>query len=517
MKNTTTNGWIIVICLLLASCSKTSAPDKPAGDKEISRFAFNISNNTLLAQDIECEISGDTIYAVLFSGTDRTSLKPSFTFTGHSITVGGKEQSSGESSPDFAAPVSYTVQAQNGTTRQYFVKFTDTGLPTLYISTNLVPIESKEVYIPGTLQIKRNLAGDSVFGGVMEIRGRGNSTWSMPKKPFKIKLDKKAGLLGMKESKQWVLLANYADKSLLRNEVAFELSRGLGLGFTPAGRFVDVILNGRYNGTYELVEQVDIGKNKVNISEQDAGTTTLPGISGGYLLEFDGFAGSEAVHVNTGRGMQVTVHYPDDDDINQAQQNYISTYFNNVESMLFSPAFDDPANGYKQFFDIESYINFYLVNEITGNPDIFWSTYMYKTANNDTIYTGPVWDFDIASNNDDRLGDAVNKLMLDAAHEPKQWINRLMEDKAFRNRVRARWNEVKTTKVAGIQAVIDQLAGTVSRSQKKNFLKWPILSEKVYLNLQAAGSYAGEVNYLKAYFSNRISWLDTQFNGPRFD
>jgi hypothetical protein len=242
----------------------------------------------------------------------------------------------------------------------------------------------------------------------------------------------------------------------------------------------------------------------------------LPGISGGYLFEMDGFSYAEPVNFLTPLGMGVTVHYPDDEDINDAQRNYITNYVGMFENSLFAPGFDNAATGYKQYFDIDSYINWYLVNEIIANPDTFWSTYMYKDRDNAKIYTGPVWDFDIAANNDIRLGNVVNALMIDAAHEPKVWIRRLMEDPAFRIAIRNRWNAVKTDKVKTITTYVDELAAKLSISQKTNFIAWPILQTNVYLNFQVAGSYEAEVAYLKTFLTNRITWLDFQFNGDRF-
>ena len=503
------------ICFL--ACSKHTIEIELSATKSFSFFEFKTSQNAVLAQDISCQIQGDTIYATTFSGTNLSALKPFFLFEGKEVTVNNKPQVSGVTPQNFQLPITYSIKAANGSTKQYILKFNDTNVPAFYISTNNVAIQSKVIYTAGYLKIKGGINGDSLFGGLMEIRGRGNSTWNLQKKPYKIKLGKKASLLGMNESKQWVLLANYADKSLLRNEVGFELSRKLGLPYTPSSKFVDVILNGSYIGNYELVEQIEVSKNKVNITEQNITSTTLPDISGGYLVELDGFAYTETVNFTTQRNMAVSVHYPDDDVINQAQKNYISAYFRNFESSLFSSEFDDPIIGYKKYFAIDSYINFYLVNEIMGNPDLFWSTYMYKNRNNDIIYTGPVWDFDISANNDQRIGDSMNKLMLDAAHQPKQWINRLMMDKVFRNKIRKRWNEIYNDKLNSIIPFIDVMAAKIAVSQKKNFTKWPILNERVYLNFQTAGSYTGEVNYLKNYLSSRITWLNTQFNSSRFD
>lgn len=504
------------IALLLTACSKKSSPPVISDEKELTSFSFTVAKNNTLPQDIIGEIKGDTIYACSFSGISIAALKASFSSKGTEVMVDNLQQTSGETVQDFTKPVSYTVKAQNGSQKKYTVKFTDTGIPVVYLFTNNVPVDSKDIYVSGYMQIKNNLQGDSLFGGTMQIKGRGNSTWSMPKKPYKIKLDKKAGLLNMNSSKKWVLLANYADKSLIRNEVSFELSRRLQLMYTPASKYVDVILNGTYLGNYQLTEQIDVGTTKINVEEQSAGANTLPAIEGGYLLEADGFAASEPVNFTTLRGFNFTVHYPADDVISNEQKNFISQYLSMVEDSLFSNQFADPVNGYQKYFDLESYINFYLVNEIIGNPDIFWSTYMYKYRGDAKIYSGPVWDFDIAANNDERIGDAVNRLMTDAAHEPKLWINRLMEDKTFRNKVRERWNAIKGS-ISTINGYVDQLALYLSASQKKNFQAWNILSQKVYLNLQVAGSYEGEITYLKNYLTTRIQFLDAAFNGSRFD
>lgn len=507
---------LIVLFVLISSCRKNK-PLVPSTTNSITSFVFLAERNPGLPQDIFGEIDQDTIRVMVFPGTDIRQLKADFVHAGESITVNELPQVSGQSVHDFNQPVAYQVTAANGQIRSYPVKIEDTGLPLLSISTNGIPVDSKEQYIAGYLQVIVNRAGDSLFGGAMEIRGRGNSTWGMPKKPYKIKLGKKAGLLGMNDSKQWVLLANYTDKSLLRNELAFELSRRVQLAYTPASRFVDVVMNGQYLGNYQLVEQIEVDAKKVNIEKQPVLGTTLPEIKGGYLVEVDGFAQSEKIHFTTARSMMVSVHYPKDDEISAEQVDYITTNFQQFEDRLFADNFSDPSTGYQAYFDLDSYVNWFIVNEVLGNPDIFWSTYMYKSRNSDKLFTGPVWDLDIAANNDYRIGDATQQLMVDVAHEPKLWIKRLMNDPAFRHAVRDRWNLIKQDKVFDLPQQVDQLSLPLHASQKKNFQKWPILSQKVWLNLQAAGSYPGELVYLKDFLTKRIAWLGATFNGIRFD
>lgn len=508
---------IAAIFVVTSACSKPEEIEKNLSNKSFIAFSFSISQNPGLPQDIFCEINGDTLFAAAFSGTDLKALKPSYSIDGKEVTVNNQLQSSAVNSQNFTKPITYNVKAIDGSSKNYTIKFVDTQLPVVYISTNNIPIQSKETYIAGSLKIKENITGDSLYGGSIDIRGRGNSTWGFPKKPFKIKLNKKSKLLGMNEAKQWVLLANYADKSLLRNELAFELSRRFGLAYTPASRLVDVILNGQYIGNYELVEQIEVSKTKVNIIEQKVGVLNETSLTGGYLFEVDGFANTEKVNFMTSNRMPIAVHYPDDGDIKIEQKNYLLNHVEKFENALFSNDFDDPIKGYKQYFDIESYINFYLVNEIIGNPDLFWSTYLYKNQNDNLIYTGPVWDYDISANNDIRLGDTQKSLMLNVGFDPKIWINRLMQDKEFRTRIRKRWNEMKGEKLSTIDSYIGILALKLNASQRKNFLAWPILNLKVYNNFQAAGSFEGEVSYLKNYYLNRIIWLDSQFNGVRFD
>jgi CotH kinase protein len=517
VKNLKTYKTYFYLALILLSCAK---PEKKAPvllNPSINSFNFYVSQNPNLFQDISAEINGDSIIATVLSGTNLSTLKASFTFIGESITVNNQTQLSGITVKDFSKITNYTITSKAGLQKKYYIKFKDTGLPTCYLSTANIPINSKTSYVKGYLNIKHTLKGDSLFGGEIEIRGRGNSTWNFPKKPYKIKLSKKANLLAMGDDKDWILLANYADKSLIRNILGLDLSQNIGLAYTPASRFVEVVLNNQYLGNYQLIEQVEVGKNKVNIKEQTIISNNQTDIKGGYLFEVDGFAEQEKVNFITARRMPISIHYPDDSEITIDQKKYIRNHIEKFEEALFSSDFKDPTKGYQKYFDIDSYINFYLINEIIGNPDLFWSTKMYKKHDSELIFSGPVWDFDIAANNDNRLGDFEKKLMLDAAHQPKAWINQLMKDPTFRAKTRKRWNEIKAEKLKNTIPFIDQITAKLEPSQKMNFNLWTILSNKVYLNYQAAGSYKGEVDFLKTFMQNRIQWLDSQFNGSRFD
>ncbi|MBR4963415.1 MAG: CotH kinase family protein, partial [Muribaculaceae bacterium] len=307
-----------------------------------------------------------------------------------------------------------------------------TTVPTIYINTEGgVPVVSKDDYVNAYVSV-RGAANeeDNITEVLTEIKGRGNSTWGMDKKPYRLKFDKKIKFLGnAAKEKNWVLLANYADKTLMRNALAFETARNMfEFGFTPSVTFVDVVLNGENLGSYMLTDQVEVKSKRVPVTEQDE-TTTIndPEITGGYLIEVDGFADSEISWFQTTKGMKVTIKYPKDDEINSDQSSYISNYTQQMENALFSSSYTNAETGWRKYIDEASMVDWYIACELFGNSDAWWSTYMYKERN-DVFKFGPLWDFDIAFNNDDRLGNATQKLMRTYAHDPKTWIARWWQD-----------------------------------------------------------------------------------------
>lgn len=376
-----------------------------------------------------------------------------------------------------------------------------TNLPTVYITTdNGIDPNSKTVYTTGRIVVKSTDPTEEL-DVTMQIRGRGNSTWNAAKKPYRVKLDKKNNLLNnVAKEKDWVLLANDRDKTLIRNALAFKISEWVGLQFSPSVRFIDLVLNGNYVGNYQFTDQVEVGEHRVPIEKQEVGAGTLPAISGGYLIEVDGFA-SDPVRYRTKKNMPITIKYPKDDEINTAQRAYICGFIQRFESLLFSADFNDPEKGYKPLVDEESLVNWYIGSELTGNPDSFWSTYMYKFRDVDKFYLGPMWDYDIAFNNDSRLGDATRKLMREHAHEPKTWIKQLWKDDWFKWAVNERWLELVDEGIlTKILDYIDITTAEIAASQKLNEEKWHKVS-----------NYQKEVDNLKTYMSARVAFLTESF------
>jgi hypothetical protein len=390
-----------------------------------------------------------------------------------------------------------------------------TNLPTIYIQTeNNAPVLDKENYVNGTITVKSSDPTEELTMPT-GIRGRGNGTWSIwPKKPYRLKLENKISLLNLPaKERSWVLLANYVDKTLIRNAVAFKIGELVGLEFSPSARFVDFYLNGVFQGNYMLTDQVEVDSKRVNVETQQPEDLTLPAISGGYLLEIDGYAGSEPVKFYTGKNMPVSVKYPKDDAINTAQFNYIRDFTQQFENTLFSSAFSDPETGYRAYVDTASLVNWYIACELTGNSDSFWSTYIYKHRDIDKFYFGPLWDFDIAFNNDDRLGDAVNKLMRNNAHEPKMWIKQFWQDPWFRQAVHRRWMQLVNEEdiLNKLIAYVNTVAGEIDQSQQLNFQTWNILNKRVHREVFLFPTYKGGLDYLLSYLPRRVAFLTQSF------
>ncbi|CAG5002988.1 hypothetical protein DYBT9275_03020 [Dyadobacter sp. CECT 9275] len=390
-----------------------------------------------------------------------------------------------------------------------------TNLPTLVITTtDNQPVDSKDDYRTGTLTVLAQGETDGIYNGAIQIKGRGNSTWNFNKKPYRIKLDTKTKLLGMNaNAKDWVLLANFADKTLLRNALAFELGKFIGMPFSNSYRLVDVYLNNEFLGNYTLTDQVETAPDRVNLSGGDGSET-----SEGFFLEQDGFA-SDATETSwfqtTSKQIRFVIKDPDDEDITQQQKDDIKGYMDQYEGKLFSEDFKDATNGYRPKVDMASLVNWYLASEITGNPDAFWSTYMFKKTNEGKLYYGPLWDFDISFNNDTRIGSSTYRRMSDVAHENKTYIRQYLEDDQFFLALRTRWKQLQTDGLkAHLLSKLTSLKQQINDSQQLNFQKWDILNTIVYLELWARGSYSAETDFLTSYIENHIDWLDREINGP---
>ncbi len=396
-----------------------------------------------------------------------------------------------------------------------------TNLPTVVINTkDAEDIVVKEKEIPSVVYVISENGKSLLTTEETGVRGRGNASWDFPKKPYRLKFDKKQQLLDAPaKAKKWTLINNYGDKTLMRNILAFELSRRLGLAYTPYCHPVDVVLNGEYKGCYQLCDQIEVNENRVNITEMEPGDVAEPALSGGYLIEIDAYAAGEVSYFVSRNGTPVTIKSPDDDEIVPAQKRYIEDFFNRMEIAVFSNNYANPETGYRRFLDLDSFLKHFLVGELSGNTDTYWSVYMTKDRESDKLYTGPVWDFDLAFENDQRtypinqLDDYIYATKGSVASESvRKMVNVIVKDDVeARNRLLELWNEARDQKgidETSMLEYIDKTAELLNESQKLNFLRWNILNTKVHQNPYALGSYAAEVDALKNYMKARIPKMD---------
>ncbi|MBE6282314.1 MAG: hypothetical protein E7095_09705 [Bacteroides sp.] len=411
----------------------------------------------------------------------------------------------------------YGIKGEGDDSQLYQV----TNLPTLVINTTgAQDITSKENEIPSLVYIISE-NGTKLFSAENTgVRGRGNASWQFPKKPYRLKFNSKQQLLDAPaKAKKWTLVNNYGDKTLMRNILAFEISRRMQMHYVPYCRPVDVILNGEYRGCYQLCDQVEVNKNRINITEMEPEDIQMPQLSGGYHVEIDSYAWGEKSYFVSNRGVPVTIKSPDEDDIVKQQREYITDYFNKMESAVFANNYADELEGYRKYLNLESFLRYFMVEELCGNPDTFWSVHMTKDRNSEQFVVGPAWDFDIAFDNEkrayptDKYNDFLYTTYVNIASETvRQMANVIVkQDVEARKQLVKMWKKARMEQgidVASLLNYIDQTAQLLNESQALNFLRWKILNQKVHENPQAAGSYEGELKVLKNYITKRVPKLD---------
>lgn len=381
-----------------------------------------------------------------------------------------------------------------------------TNLPTVSIHTenNVEPFD-KETEIPSQLTIISD-DGTKLLSEAGSTRERGNFSRTFPKRPYRIKFDAKQNVLDAPaKAKKWTLINNYGDKTLMRNLLAFHLSRLLEMPYTPYGTAVDVFLNGEYKGCYQLCDQIQVNKKRVNITEMTPEDNSGEALTGGYLIEVDAYADQEVSWFTSDYNTRVTIKSPDEDEITTQQKNYIRNHYNKMEK------------NWRTYLDTDTYLRHFIVGEMSGNTDTYWSVYMYKQRGDDKIYTGPVWDFDLAFENDNRTYPI---------NSHSQWVfqygsvegymrtltNNIINDNTTKAKLIGIWDNARHNGLdeESLLAYVDDLSQQLNRSQELNFTRWPIMNEYIHQNPVIWGSYQAEVNNVKNYIRNRIAWIDNK-------
>lgn len=420
-------------------------------------FSFNKEDNPQLASTLHCDISGSTISGMLERGDFSNKMCPDISYRGKSISVNGEPQRNRRSRQSFAGIVEYVLTLFDDSKLTYKVKLSE-AYPSIWL------------YTEGGKEIEK---GTYTTGPA---------------------------------NRDWALLANYSDKSLLRNQLAMKVSEICGMSWTPKIFNVDVFLNDEYIGSYDFTEHKEVSKHRVSID------TSV----GDCYLEIEAKK-DKPVCFDT--RMKIPIMFSDPEQPSAALKEEIIRYFSDFETALSSPYFSDPIKGYRSFVDIESFINNYIIQELSKNidADLFKSLFLVKRKEGKLEFYH-VWDFDLAFGNCNYLN----------AHEavstgPEGWYIRnhtqegintgwyylMFKDPWFEAQLKEKWMTVYP-QLKTIPEEIRCLSHQIYGSAGRNFSRWQILDNYVWPNVVWLGSYDKEVDYLLDFYSRRLEWMNNQ-------
>lgn len=368
---------------------------------------------------------------------------------------------------------------------------------------NQAAITSKDDYLKASIKIHDYLNNKFVeLKDSTEIKGRGNSTWELPKKPYRLKTFKSISIGGMPSSKHWALLANFEDKSASRTKLASDLANYLGVSYAPRSIPVELVLNGEHKGAYELIEIIKIDAKRIDIATINTKNDIT---TGGAIFELN-LRRDETYNFYTNVGVPISIKEPDDlnaktEEIALKHFNYLVDILNTAEGALYGNNFADTAVGYAKYFNVQAAITWYLTEEILKNFDIGeYSVFKYiDTKNKNKITYGPIWDFDLSAGV--REGPTGFKAKVE-----NTWMRRFFEDPNFEQSVKDKWNSSRARLLTNMISSVNQNARKLKNSQAANASIWD-----GFLRPNDK-SFIDDVNYLKAWLYERVQWLDAQWS-----
>ena len=467
-------------------------------------------------------------------------LIPEFVTDGETVLVNGQPVVSGQTAISFADDFDLVVKAENGDENTYRVSFNcpqiNTELPVIRIHIPVSSITDKKTYRKTKFDIYRPGSDEgrwTASDAEIEIRGRGNSTWGLPKKPYRIKFPEKFSPIGLNhaKAKSWVLLAHDMDKSLLRNHLGFELSRILfsssekyhdeaALDFTPCSQMVNVYSGDNYHGVYQMSDQTEVAKGRIDLDKLVAADGSDPvKITGGHLIETNIHHDEPyPVSFTSSKGIYMDHKYPKDDDMDISQYKYIEDFIRKAEAALYSSNFTDPVNGWRKWFDEKTLADFIIVKEFAGDMDGYSSTYFYKRRGVDKIFFGPVWDLDKGWNNDKRTphGNTLTQLMIYGGfymppYINPDWFHRFWQDAEFRKFVGRRWASKKEQLKSKVLSELDEKPKQMHKAIAANFSVWDFYYQYSDEANMPVRTYELEIQRMKDLTVQRAALLDAKF------
>ena len=403
------------------------------------------------------------------------------------------------------------VQNIPNTTPHSYLK--NSNLPIFSINTFGQTIDTK-TKIPAHLTINLPNRKESKNTTYIGIEFRGQTSMSYPKKSFTIETrnkkgkNKKESLLGLPKDKDWVLNGPYADKTLLRNALIFNLSNKIGR-YAPRTKFIELIINGEYEGIYLLIEKIKQGKNRVNVGKVKLKNDTTNISKTGYIIAIDkGCQSGWKTTLPSGNGTKhfFCYYYPKAKKITDIQKKYIQNDIRQFEEKLYN---NEPVD---TIIDESSFIDYFILNELARNIDAYrLSTYLYKSTNG-KLTIGPLWDFNYSFGYINYL-DASNPEGWVYKELPEYvpfWWEKFMQDTAFKASLKKRWTSLRKTTLSdkNILNLIDKKVAEIGNAKKRNFQRWHILNTKLWMEQKKYDNYTDYIDAMKQWTLKRVKWMD---------
>ncbi len=379
------------------------------------------------------------------------------------------------------------------------------------------------------------------YQGKIGIEIRGSSSQMFPKKQYAVETRDTAGndasvsLLGLPEETDWVLSAPYNDKSLMRDVLIYRLARSVGR-YASRARYCELVLNREYMGVYILLEKIKRNKNRVNISKLTPADTSGDALTGGYITKVDKVEGQDTQgwyskfppYPYAWQKTLFQYHYPKQEDIVLAQRTYLQSFVDGFESTMAGQNYADSSVGYPHLIDVGSFVDVLLLNELSKNVDAYrLSAFMYKDRDSKggRLTMGPIWDYNHAFGNSDYYdaslipGFQLTYLTTNSAFLKTDqfavpfWWKRLFDETRFTSLCRQRWNDLRKDQwsLSRINSVIDSVAALLDEARVRNFARWPVLGIYVWPNYFVGQTYQQEIDYVRRWVRDRVSWLDGQW------
>ena len=406
------------------------------------------------------------------------------------------------------------VNAKNQESKEHSVTSRKLNLPV--VSVNLGLSEENFASFKKKEKIKASLSvfskANPLNDAPLTIKGRGNSSWTnAPKKSYTLKFESKQNFLGLEKHKSFALIANYFDKTLLRNVSAYSLAKKVftKMSWAPSAKTVNLFIDGVYQGLYSAVESVKIAKNRVNIPDI-SDLVALQDMTAfdeyGFILEVNDRLDEDFNFISENK-VPFSLKEPDGSDLTPEICNKIEEKTNQIEAEVYAGNFSN--------IDLYSFADWWIVEELAKNTDsqFYSSCYMYFDPSDKKIHMGPVWDFDLGFGNNG-VDVKTEGFQADEAQNGANWILELRKSEEFKNIVKERWNTCKPLIESYFSGEYEENLSNIKKDVDVNFIRWPILGKSVWKapnDCEERKDYDSEVEYFKTWKDNRIQWLSSQF------